>query len=137
MKIKNEVVAEDDFVAAFDELLKKPTPAKQCLELIKSITLILQHYKDLKKTQRSILLKYSKTDGIGNILLDEKKQIVYKSLEDATSCQKEFSELHLEYLDIPLTNKVKIYEDEVSTGRKLFLLSDVVEVVERPAPDKI
>jgi len=136
MKIQNSYVAEDDFISAFDELLKKDMPAKQCLEMIKSEEILISHFNNLKRTQRTIVEKYAKKKDNGEIVLDNKNDIVFKSKPDEEKCKKEISEIREEFIEIPLTNKVKIYEDDIFTARKLVLLKEVVDVIKRDTPEE-
>jgi hypothetical protein len=129
-------VAEDDFISAFDELLKKDMPAKQCLEMIKSEEILISHFNNLKRTQRTIVEKYAKKKDSGEIVLDDKNNIVFKSKADEDKCKKEIGEIREEFIEIPLTNKVKIYEDDIFTARKLVLLKEVVDVVKRDTPEE-
>jgi len=136
MKIQNSYVAEDDFISAFDELLKKDMPAKQCLEMIKSEEILISHFNNLKRTQRTIVEKYAKKKDNGEIVLDDKNNIVFKSKSDEEKCKKEISEIREEFIEIPLTNKVKIYEDDIFTARKLVLLKEIVDVIKRDTPEE-
>jgi hypothetical protein len=135
MKIKNQYVIEDDFLAAFDGLLKKDMTAKQCLEMIQSIEVLTTHYKTLKNTQLTIVKKYAVLNDHGEVTFLDGTKIAFKSLEDDIKCNKELVEIRQETIDIPLSSKIKIYDDDVSTPRKMWLLSDIVEIVDRPVSE--
>jgi hypothetical protein len=135
MKIKNQYVIEDDFLAAFDELLKKDMTAKQCLEMIQSIETLTAHYKTLKNTQLTIVKKYAVLNDHGEVTFLDGTKIAFKSLEDDSKCNKELVEIRQETIDIPLSSKIKIYDDDVSTPRKMWLLSDIVEIADRPVSE--
>jgi hypothetical protein len=136
MKISNGIVMADDFLLAFEELLSKEMPAKQCLEINQSLDELMGHYQILKRTQISIVSKYAVVKEDGSILFDEKGKVVFKSQEDEQKCSAEIMEIREESIDIPLSNKVKIYDDFLTTPKKLFLLQDVVDVVERAKPQE-
>jgi len=135
MQVKNQVVIEDDFLAAYNELLSKDMTAKQCLEMIQSTEKLTAQYKALKNTQLTIVKKYAVLDDKGEVKFLNGVTIVYKSKDDEIKCNKELIEIRQESIDIPLSAKIKIYEDDVSTPRKMWLLSDLVEMVERPATE--
>ena len=71
-----------------------------------------------------------------SIVFDDKNNIVFKSKADEDKCKKEIGEIREEFIEIPLTNKVKIYEDDIFTARKLVLLKEVVDVVKRDTPEE-
>jgi hypothetical protein len=135
MQVKNQVVIEDDFLVAFNDLLKKDMTAKQCLEMIQSTEPLTAQYKALKSAQLAIVKKYAVLDDKGEVKFLNGVNIVFKSKEDESKCNTELLEIRKESIDIPLSTKIKMYEDDVSTPRKMWLLSDIVEMVERPAPE--
>jgi hypothetical protein len=95
---------------------------------------LVAHYQVLKKTQIAIVSKYTELDENGGIKFDSEGKAIFKSHEDEVKCQKEIAEIRNETIDIPLIDKVKIYDDDKITPRKLLLLQEVVEVVEREQP---
>jgi hypothetical protein len=133
MQIKISYVMEPDFIPAFDELLKKPMPAKQCLEMITSSEKITEEYNRLMKAQLLVLQQYCVMKDDGTLKFDDKGNVVFKDKESETAGNKEVADLKSGTIEIPLTNKVKVYDDDVSTPRKIFLLKDLIEIVERPA----
>jgi hypothetical protein len=131
MQIRNTFIIEDEFITAFDELLKIEMPAKQCLQMTQSLDKLVDQYKALKRTQLTIITKHTVLDDNGKITFDEKKNAIFKSPEEEQICKKEMGEIRKDTFEIPLVDKIKMYEDTVSTPRKMFLLQDVVEIVER------
>jgi hypothetical protein len=134
MQIKNAFVMESDFVVAFDELLRKPMPAKQCLEMVTSSEKITEGYDRLMKTQRIILEQFCLLNEEGHLKEGPNGSVVFKDKESEAACIQQISELKSDSLEIPLINKVKVYEDDISTPRKIFLLKDIIEIVERAQP---
>ena len=134
MQIKNAYVMEPDFIPAFDELLKKPLPAKQCLEMITSSELITAEYNRLMKAQLLVLEQYCVKKEGGTLKFDANGNIVFKDAESEKMGTKEVLDLKSGIFEIPLTNKVKIYDDDIITARKIFLLKDLIEIVEREKP---
>lgn len=134
MQIKSTYVMEQDFIHAFDELLMKPMPAKQCLEMITSSEKITEAYNRLIKAQLLILKQYCVVKENGDLEFTPKGDIIFKDDASKVACNKEVADLKAEMLEIPLTTKVKVYSDDVSTPRKVFLLKDLIEIVEREIP---
>jgi len=136
MKIKNGIVIEDDFLSTFQELLNKDTSAKQCLELSTCFDELLSHVNIVRRTKRSLIEKYAKKNNDGEIQSDEKGAILFDDGEKKQKCLSEINEILNESIDIPLSETVKIYTDEIMTPRKVRLLKDVIEIVEREQPEK-
>lgn len=134
MNILNALVLEDDFIKAFDELLKKEMPAIQCMQVIQSFDELLNHYNILKRTQVAIVSKHAIIDDKGGIKFDDKGNAIFKSKDAEKQCQEEIFEIRGESIEIPLADKIKIYDDDISTPRKLFLLQSLIDVVEREVP---
>ena len=136
MKIKNALILTEDFIPAFDELLKKSMPARQCLQMIESLDELINHDKILRMAQITIVKKYARVDEKGELVFAQNGDAIFDTPEKETECKKELHEIRDEFFEIPLEDKVQIYEDDVSTPRKLFLLKDIVEVISRPVPEQ-
>lgn len=131
MQIKNAYVMEPDFVRTFDELLRKPMPAKQCLEMVTSSEKITEGYDRLMKTQLIILEQFCLLNEEGHLKEGPNGSVIFRDAAAEAACVQQVAELKSDSLEIPLTNKIKVYEDDVSTPRKIFLLKDLIEIVER------
>jgi hypothetical protein len=134
MKIQNAFVMEQDFIPAFDELLKKPMPAKQCLEMITSSEQITAEYNRLMKAQFLTLQQYCVKKENGSLASDERNGVIFVDKAAEEACTKEIADLKSGSVEISLTNKVRVYEDDVFTPRNIFLLKDLIDIVEREKP---
>jgi len=131
MKLKNGIVIEDDFLLTFQELLNKDMPAKQCLELSTCLDELISHINVVRRTKRALIEKYAKKNKDGEILSDEDGAILFDDDEKRQKCLSEINEIMNESIDISLSEPVKIYADEIMTPKKVRLLKDVIEIVER------
>lgn len=132
MKIKNGLMMQEDFIPAYQDLLKRDILVKECLELNKCLQDFGGHIKALQSTRKNIIEKYAVKDEDGAPKTNDKGEALFKDVESAQACIKEMMELSDDTFEAKITNKIKIYDDEIFTGRKLALLEDIVEVVERP-----
>lgn len=135
MKIKNGLLMEEDFMPAFEELLLKDLPAKQCLELAEALDDIAKKAMAVQRARRAIVEKYAQKGEDGQIKSrkDNPDKIDFGTKENEEKCAKEIVDLFNEEYDVPLSSKVTIKSSDVSTGRKMLLLRDIVEIEE---PDK-
>jgi len=131
MIIKNYLILEDGFIDSFSKLMLKKMPAKQCLEVSACLEELISHHTILVRTRRAIADKFCKKNESGIPLRDDRDNLVFDSEEDRKKCYEELKEIHEEEIDIPLTNKIKIYEDELCTPREILLLKDIIDIVER------
>ena len=137
MEIINVKVIEDDFIPAFEELMYKQMPAKQCLELCTCLDELVAQANVLRRSKKTIILKHAVTDGKPeNVKSDANGSVIFPSPESELAAKTEIAEILMESIDIPLTERIKIFDDDISTPRKMRLLSDVIEIVERPIPEK-
>ena len=136
MEIKNFKLIEDDFVPAFEELMYKQMPAKQCLELATCLDEIVTHVGILRQTRKTIVLKHATKDGKQESAQVTEGTIIFPTPEAKQACTEETLEIMNEAFEIPLTERIKIKDSDLSTPRKMRLLSDVIEIVEDEKPEE-
>jgi len=130
MKVANSLIINSDFITVFDDLLKKEMPAKQCLQVVTSFDELVAQHKVLRRTQKAIVERFAKLDKNGVSEQDATGRILYKSANDEEACKAELSVILAESIEISLSSKIKISEDERMTPLKMYLLKDIVEIVE-------
>jgi hypothetical protein len=130
MKIANSLIINSDFITVFDDLLKKEMPAKQCMQVVTSFDELVAQHKVLRRTQKAIVERFAKLDKKGVAEQDATGKILYKSAKDEEECKSELSVILSDTTEISLSSKIKISEDERMTPLKLYLLKDIVEIVE-------
>jgi hypothetical protein len=128
IRVQNSCIINDDFGVCFNELMKRDMPAKVCLELSQCIDKIQAQYEVLKRAQVTITKKYCVLDKDGNII-STGNNVTFSDINKKVKCSAELDEIMKEYTDIPLSNKIKIKDTEMSTPYKMYLLRDIVEVV--------
>ena len=130
MKIRNGVLIEDDFISAFQELMFRDMSVKQCHELSVCLEEIISHIGIVRRTKSTLIRKYAKKDG-DEFACDADGNLLFETPDEKKKCTTEIGEVMLDTIDIPLTDPVVFYADEVMTPRKYNLLKDIIQIVER------
>lgn len=138
MKIKNAILLEEEFMKAFGELLQKEMPIKKCLEISECIESMEERVNVINRTRRAIVEKYAVKDENGKIKIQDgtQEKIDFGSAEKEAQCMREIGELMNEDYELPLSEKIKIKSSEVSTPKKIYLLRNLIEVIEDPKEEK-
>lgn len=136
MEIKNSNVLHNEFLPAFERLMYRQMPAKQCLELSVCLDELTAHRNIAQKAKAVIIDKYGVKDKDGKVLVDSNGNVSFKDGEIGNKCISELKEIDGESITINLTNKVTIFEDEEYAPIHLRLLKDVLNIIPRPkAPE--
>ena len=133
MQIRNGIVIEDDFIAAFNDLMMRDMPVQQCHELSICLEELASHLSVLKRTKLTLIQKYaSKDPRTEQFLMDPDGNVLFPDEKIKVKCATEINEIMSDHIDIPLTGPIVIYKDEKMTPRKYALLKDIIKVVDRP-----
>lgn len=131
IKVKNAILLREDFIQNFNDLMKREMPAKQCLELSGCIDKLQAQFEVVKRTQIAITKKYAVVDKEGNLVLDDKGGARFDNFQKSSKCMEELNEIYEQGVEIPLSSKVAIYEDEIYSPYKLNMLKDIIEIKPR------
>lgn len=138
IRVQNLAIINDDYLAYFNEMMKRDMPAKQCLELSECIDKIQGQFEVLKRAQIAITKKYCAVDKKSEMKTDEKGAVIFDDINKKLKCNEELAEIFKQSIELPLTSKVKIKETETFTPYKINLLKDIVEIVpDETAPNTI
>lgn len=129
MIIKNRTIVKEGFIEALTKLMNVEMPAKQCLEVSRSIEELIGQLNIILRAQKSIANKYCLKDVDGNPICNEKGEITFESEEIKNKYIKEMTEILDEEIDISLSSKIKIKGDTKLTPLIYKLLEDIIEVV--------
>lgn len=130
MKIQTGLIMNDDFLPCFIELMKREMPIKQCVAMSRSIEEISRQKVAVERVKQAFAAQFAEKDEKSGVLL--KDNIIQFSSEQAKQAYiAKYNEALMETFDIPLEEKIKIFEDEMFTPYKYALLQDVIEIVKR------
>jgi hypothetical protein len=132
MTLKNIDVLHNEFLAAFERLMYRQMPAKQCLELSVCLDELTSHRNVAHKAKAVIIDKYGVKDKEGKVVVDVRGNVNFKDDDTGAKCVAELKEIDEDTIEIPLTNKVTIYDDEEYAPIHLRLLKDVLNIIPRP-----
>ena len=128
MKIKNDVMMEDDFIEALNWLAQRQMTVKECMTLVSASRKAQDHVITVQETRKALILKHCLKDKDGNALSVGQK-IQFASKEEENQATVAVTELLSQEFDFPIENKVKVSEDDVATPRTCFLLESLIEIV--------
>jgi hypothetical protein len=130
MLLKNSILLEEEFLKAFSDLMSVKMPAKQCLEVSSSIDEISAQFNIVIRARKSIADKYCKRNEKGDPSLDSNGNIEFESEDFKKKCFEEIYEILEEGIDISLTSKIRIKNNEMMTPKKFKMLSALIELVD-------
>lgn len=130
MLIKNRIIMQENFLTALSNLMNIEMPAKQCLEVSKSIEEIIGQFHIIIRAQKAIAEKYYMKDSNGLPIVDEEGRYRFENEELKKEFIKEIDEILNEEIDISLSNRIKIKGDIVKiTPLTYKLLEDLIEII--------
>lgn len=132
MKIKNGFLLDPNFIPAFEYLQKKELTAKQCIEMNQIAEELSVQFRVLQKSKYQLMEQYSAKDENKKMRTEENGDVIFPDSVTKVKCQKEIIDLMNEEYDVPLTTKIKVYEDETMTPVYYNLIKDLVDIVPRP-----
>lgn len=132
LKIKNVNVLHNDFLPAFEKLMYRQMPAKQCLELSMSLEELTSHQAVARKARVAILTKHGKKNPDGTVMADTNGNAIFPDLAAQNACMAELAEIDQDTIEIPLTDKITVYEDEDFIPVQMYMLRSVIDVKPRP-----
>lgn len=128
MKLKNGLIANDNFISAFQKFFHYDMTAKQCLEFSASLDEVTSQYSILKRAQRVIVEKYCLKNEDGSIKYDEQENVLFPSKEEEGKCKKEINEILKDEFEIPLSSKIKVKAEDKFQPLEIRMLRDIIEI---------
>lgn len=129
MLIGNFLVLEDDFIVYLSDLMKRDMTVKQCLEMSQSVSAIMEQKRVLERAKLAFAEQYGKKENGQIVLKDQILQFDDDTKRDLFMAK--FKEMLEATFEIPLSSKIKVYEDEISTPQKIFLLQSIIDICPR------
>jgi hypothetical protein len=132
MKIKNVDILSNDFLPAFERLMYRQMPAKQCLELAQCLDELTSHQNITRKARTVIIEKYAVKDKSNKVVSDGLGNAVFPNDKAMQKCMAELKEIDDDTVEINLTSKITIYDDEHVVPMHIKVLRDVISITPRP-----
>lgn len=119
MKLKNSVLFDDPFLAAFQKLLKFPLPAAVSLKLVQTLKSISEQQFNVFEVRDNLMERYGRI---------EEGTPIFNSKEDETSFHTEMSNLLKLEFEVPLDKKVALTDSINISGEEILLLKDILDI---------
>jgi DNA-binding SARP family transcriptional activator len=130
MLIKNRIIMQDKFIDSLSKLMNIEMPAKQCLEVSKSIEELIGQYQIILRAYKAIMEKYCMKNDNGIPIKDENNNLKFENEEIKNKFIKEINEIMDEEIDITLSEKIKIKGNSVNMTPLMYkILEDIIEIV--------
>ena len=130
MEIKNFLMMNNNFMPAFERLLKKEITAKSCLQLSTAYDEIVTQITVIDRTRQAIAHRYAKRTEDGSISLDAENAIEFDNEDSRLKALCQIDEILNETLEVDL-DQVVLKPDECMTTEDFILLKYIVKVADR------
>ena len=120
MKLRN-VIFENGFIGAVNELILQPLPALEAYKLVKLVKELTEKETVYKDAKIAVFKKHGakeSKDGVLTIPNKEAQKKAAKELDEVVLLEEEYS----------FTKKIVLPKDILLSARQLLLLEEIVEV---------